>query len=200
VTLIRRVLTSFREDEQSDAQMFQKDDGSFWLRDANGTETQVGSGSGGAQDVAAFDCALALALPSRTSLFQETVIPVDAVTLTYGNFQQVVTNPALVYASGAVLTYDVGFNIAAIDTRASAYTITIKIILTNEDGTEQIILEGSATAGASTLGDTAIIVRADLSATGSTGADLSYNPATGIISSAAGGTYAVMVFFNGGWD
>jgi len=48
MTLIRRVLTSFREDEQAEAQMFQKDDGTFWLRAADGTETQVGSGGGGA--------------------------------------------------------------------------------------------------------------------------------------------------------
>jgi len=44
MTLIRRVLTSFREDEQAEAQMFQKDDGTFWLRASDGTETQVGSG------------------------------------------------------------------------------------------------------------------------------------------------------------
>jgi len=48
MTLIRRVLTSFREDEQAEAQMFQKDDGTFWLRAADGSETQVGSGSGSA--------------------------------------------------------------------------------------------------------------------------------------------------------
>lgn len=42
--LVRRVLTSFLEDEAGDAQMFQKADGSFWTRAADGTETQVGSG------------------------------------------------------------------------------------------------------------------------------------------------------------
>jgi hypothetical protein len=46
MSLVRRVLTGFYSDSPTEPAMFQKADGTFWIRANDGSEAQVGSGGG----------------------------------------------------------------------------------------------------------------------------------------------------------
>lgn len=128
-------------------------------------------------------------------------IPVDPIGNTYGGFNDELAYPPFAFtAAQNVLRFDGNVaTVERVDTRGDDYNLNVAIFVSNADGTESMTLTGGSSADSGIRDDGAAIIPADLTV-GQVGADLSYDPDTGAITTAAGGTYASMLTVGGGWD
>lgn len=74
MSLVQRFLTAFRESDTLEPGLFQKPDGTVWLRNPDGSESQVGSGGSQPEDEATYS--LSGTLTAGTS---------GSLSLTYGD-------------------------------------------------------------------------------------------------------------------
>jgi len=193
MTLIRRVLTSFREDEQAEAQMFQKDDGSFWLRAADGTETQVG-GSGA---TSLSTLVIELNVPIISNVSSSTVfIPATTQDEVSAFVQpaQIITFPPSVYAPGDPIYLGAGlvYDVPAVSFGGVPLTITLdgNVLVTDLTGANSFNNEVRSTRPLPIDHSGASFSWADTGpGPNIVGTDLSWVPGADRITTSAGGVY-----------
>jgi hypothetical protein len=133
------------------------------------------------------------------SINNEHIIPVDPIGLSFGNYQDYVSTPAITYGGGMVARFN-SFTVSKVDTRQDWYDMSILLFVTDLTGANSMMLLANTSANQNTINDSATINSSDLSIDSSSGSDLSYDPTTGIISSASLGTYSVIANITTGWD
>lgn len=123
---------------------------------------------------------------------------VDPVGQTFGEIEIGLLLPRFVYAAGSVVVLS-NPTITNIDTTYAFYDMQVDVYAFNDDASEAIHLQGTATASAGGPGDSCTVAHSGLSVISTTGSDLSYSTLTGHISSAAGGNYAAELVAFGAW-
>jgi len=125
--------------------------------------------------------------------------PADAVGLTYPIYNEFVPSPPLTVAAGAVATFT-QWGTISVDTTNDLWYMSVTLLVTDSVGVNQLVVDGSMSVPVSGPGASGVLLPADLSVLTSTGVDLSYDAVTGIVSSAGGGVYAVVMELGAGWD
>lgn len=163
--------------------------------------TSGGTGGGGSASISVAELAGELAVGSTLLVLSPTtVIPVDAVGLTYGSFEtDESAGPFTVLPTGVVCRFE-GWQVTGVDTRVDAYNISTYIVVFNAALTEVITVSGGVNANNSILEDQAMVTAADMTATATAGTDLAYDSTTGIVSSTAGGVFVVVFTGEGEWN
>lgn len=109
------------------------------------------------------------------------------------------TLPPFTYGAGVIARFGV-WTITRIDTRTKVYDASVAVLVTNANGSQNLLLSGSAAANAGVEDDSVSIGPGDVSISDQVGDDLDYDSESGEISSSAGGSYSVVVSFGGRWD
>jgi len=206
MTLIRRVLTSFREDEQTEAQMFQKDDGTFWLRASDGTETQVGSAQ--PQYTISYTLPTGYLQPSSAPVVrgEMSLAPIgfDGVVAGApwgpGFSGYAVTAPITAGAGGMVVSFstDESFVLVGLPADWVLFDLALRATVSSLDGDQ--ILGVAIDAGLNTGTTEAALQMEDAVITQVAGSDLTWtqiNTSDWQVASTAGGTFVVSVSFTG---
>jgi hypothetical protein len=108
--------------------------------------------------------------------------------------------PTTVAAAGQIITAQTTVEVKGIDTTNDIFHISLQVIISNADGSEQLWLLGGEDAVVAGPNQDVAINTSNTSVNTSVGSDLSYDTGTGIVSSAAGGTYSVVAVATGAWD
>lgn len=124
-------------------------------------------------------------------------IPVDPVGQTYGELKLTMTTPPSTRAAADNVASFTQFEVEHVDTTHDSYDIEVSVVVSDVTGANVCSLQGNASANGSTPDDSATIQGADLTPS-ITGVDLSWD-GTNVVT-AAGGVYAVSVFYSSVWD
>lgn len=168
-------------------------DSSVTITDPTGPTVDL-SVAGGGSSLGIAELAISTTHPIYTSTSGAYAFPFDPVNhLPAGQGQGIiVTIPLCTTApAGTVVTFG-ALTVTNIDTTSDEFTIGVQLEVANLDGSETIVLTGTVTASAGAPGDSATVASTDLSVSSQVGSDLSYDPATGIVSTTAGITAGVI--------
>lgn len=208
MSLIQRFLLGNRAEDDLQVGLFLKNDGTVWLRNPDGTETQLPGGGGGG---------LPSVVSTRFATANNYVDPAciapfvaDPAALT-GGFSQTLTSTIMAVGAGAtaVTVFDGiptgALVVQGLPVSADAFDLTFFAEITNLDSSEWLELQAS---GSIPAGETSGIL--DLSAmvvNPLAGSDLAwtYGPSdppsnVGLVQSTAGGVFMATLLVTGSWS
>ena len=128
------------------------------------------------------------------------VVQIDPVSQVYGQVDASATAPLSTYAAMATIFTYGGVIFTATDTSGDLYDASVSVIIQNETGSQSATLSGGASISSSPTGGTVTIASTDLTMSATTGTDITYDDATGVVATTAGGSFAVQILLSGGWD
>lgn len=128
------------------------------------------------------------------------VIQIDPVGQTYGNLDVSAAASLQTYAAMATIFTYGGVIFTATDTSGDEYDCAVAVTIQNETGSQSAILSGGESISQSAEGGTVTIASTDLTKAATTGADITYDDTTGVVTTTAGGSFSVQILLTGEWD
>lgn len=129
----------------------------------------------------------------------EESIPFDPASNNFGEISVVMSVPLFTYVAGEYPIAFTGFAVTLSEPSTfDAYDMSVNLIVTSLDGTQQGGIVGSTTFDEGEVNGQ--IGPGDVSFTQLTGTDLNFDVATGEVTSTLGGVFQSVTICSGGWD
>lgn len=199
MSLVQQFLKSFRESDDLEVGIFMKNDGTVWLRNPDGSETQLPGGGGSSSGFAAFAASFQPQQAGMPLMGQKATFPCTGVGAGTGGFQTAFATPPGLVASDGVVWNSPVVEVSGLPVtdNGNTFALIAKLIASNQDGTEVLVVSDGQDAIVPPSG---VIDWSVGSVEFTVGADLAWDSGSQSIVSAGGGVFTVAMVASGTWD